>query len=431
MAFDNLTNRLQDTFRNIIGKGKISEANIEEVLSDIRIALLEADVSLPVINTLLNHVKKESLGMKVVRDVDPAQMFVKIVHDKLIEILGEKEAPLLLDHKPGILMMVGLQGSGKTTTLAKLANQLKTKENKQVLLVAADLARPAAVEQLRILGEQIGVDVYSQANATPSQVVKNALKDQYNYDIILIDTAGRLQIDTALMDELVDIRKIAKPHEIILSIDAMAGQDIINVVQGFKETLPLTGLIATKFDGDARGGAILSARYMTQVPVKYVGVGEKIEDLEMFYPDRVASRILGMGDIVSLVEKAQEKMDIEASEKAAERMMRGEFTLEDMLVQIQQLNKMGPLSGLLKMIPGANQMASQINDGDAKDAMRKNEAMIQSMTLEERRNPSLIRSSRKRRIAEGSGMSTTDVNRLLNQYEKMQKQMRMMSRFMR
>lgn len=430
MAFDTLSNRLQDTFRNLSGKGSLSEKNIQDALSEIRVALLEADVSLEVINDLLNHVKEESLGMKVVRDVDPSQMFVKVVNDKLVEILGESAAELTFKVKPGVLMMVGLQGSGKTTTLAKIANVLKTKENKKVLMVAADLARPAAVEQLRILGERIGVDVFSQADTSPVDVVREALKQSGGYDVVLIDTAGRLQIDENLMQQLVDIQAIAKPEEILLSVDAMSGQDVIHVVNGFKNALPLSGLVATKFDGDARGGAILSARSMTQVPVKYVGVGEAIDELEVFYPDRIASRILGMGDIVSLVEKAQDKMDVEASEKAAERMMRGEFTLDDMLVQLQQVSKMGPISGLLKMIPGASQMASQVDDQDAKAGFKKTEAMIQSMTLEERRNPSLIRSSRKRRIAKGSGMTSTDVNRLLSQYEKMKKQMRMFSRLM-
>lgn len=429
MAFDNLTNRLQDTFRNITGKGKLSEKNITDALSEIRISLLEADVSLDVINELLEHTRSEALGMKVTRDVEPSQMFVKIVNDKLIEILGEEKSELDFNQKPGILMMVGLQGSGKTTTIAKIANKLN-KEGKKVLLVAADLARPAAIEQLKILGTQIGVEVFAQENSTPVEVVKNALAHGKDFDLILIDTAGRLQIDDALMQQLVDIQAITKPDEILLSVDAMSGQDVIHVANGFKEKLNITGLVATKFDGDSRGGSILSVRYMTQVPVKFVGVGEGIDELDEFYPDRTASRILGMGDIVSLVEKAQEKMDIEASERSAERMMKGQFTLDDMLIQLQQVSKMGPLSGLMKMMPGANQLAGQIDDADASSTMKKTEAMILSMTPEERNDPKIIRSTRKRRIAEGSGTSTTDVNRLLSQYEKMQKQMKMLSRFM-
>ncbi|CAM3664039.1 signal recognition particle protein [Erysipelothrix urinaevulpis] len=430
MAFDQLTNKLQDTFRNLSGKGKLSEKNIQDALSEIRISLLEADVNLDVIQELLDYVKKESMGMKVPKGVDPAQMFIKVVNDKLVEILGEENAGLNFNNKPGVLMMVGLQGSGKTTSIAKLAKHLKEKENKKVLLVAADLARPAAIEQLHILGEQIGVEVYSQADSTPQNVVKEALNHGKDFDVILIDTAGRLQIDDELMTQLVDIEKITQADEILLSVDAMSGQDIINVAQGFKNKLNLTGLFATKFDGDTRGGAVLSVRSLTQVPVKFVGMGENIEDLELFHPDRIASRILGMGDIVSLVEKAEEKMDLEASEKAAERMMKGQFTLDDMLVQLQQVSKMGPLSGLLKMVPGANQFAGQIDDADASEGIKKTEAMIQSMTKEERNNPDLIRSSRKRRIAKGSGTTTTDVNRLLNQYKKMQKQMRMLSRMM-
>lgn len=430
MAFDTLTDKLQDTFRNLSGQGKLSDKNIQDALDDIRIALLEADVSLDVINTLLESIRKEALGTKVIKDVDPSQMFVKVVNDKLIELLGEEEAPLEFSSKPGILMMVGLQGSGKTTTLGKIARRLKFNDKKKVLLVAADLARPAAVEQLKILGESINVDVFSKENTDPVKVVSEALDKGKDYDVILIDTAGRLQIDENLMQQLVDIKDIAKPEEILLSVDSMSGQDVINVVNGFKEALPLTGLVATKFDGDSRGGAILSAKYMTEVPVKFTGTGENIEDLEIFYPDRVVSRILGMGDIVSLVEKAQEKIDMESAEKAAERMMRGEFSLDDMLTQLQQMNKLGPISGLLKMIPGASGMANQINDADAKAGMKKTEAMIQSMTQEERTDPRVIRSSRKRRIANGAGVSTTDVNRLLSQYDKMKKQMRMMSRMM-
>ncbi|CAM3516688.1 signal recognition particle protein [Erysipelothrix sp. HDW6B] len=430
MAFDNLTNRLQDTFKNLTGKGKLTEKNIADALSEIRISLLEADVSLEVINELLDYTRKEAMGMKVVRDVDPSQMFIKIVNDKLVEILGEEHQGLTFTRKPGVMMMVGLQGSGKTTSIAKIARELKVKEDKKVLLVAADLARPAAIEQLKILGERIGVEVFAKENSTPVEVVTDALSYGKDFDVILIDTAGRLQIDEALMQQLVDIQALAKPEEILLSVDAMSGQDVIHVANGFKSKLNLTGLVATKFDGDSRGGSILSVRYMTKVPVKYVGVGEGIEELEAFHPDRTASRILGMGDIVSLVEKAQEKMDIEASEKSAERMMNGQFTLDDMLIQLQQVSKMGPISGLLKMLPGANQMANQIDDDDASKGMKKTEAMIQSMTKEERNDPTIIRSGRKHRIAKGSGVTTTDVNRLLSQYDKMKKQMRMFSRMM-
>ena len=297
-------------------------------------------------------------------------------------------------------------------------------------MVAADLARPAAVEQLHILGDQIGVDVFSLENTDPVDVVKEALKEGKNYDFLLIYTAGRLQIDEALMGEVKAIQKIAKPDEVLLSVDAMSGQDIINVAEGFYKMLDLTGLMATKFDGDARGGAILSVRSLTNVPVKFVGVGEKIEDLEVFHPDRVASRILGMGDVVSPCSKIKEKMDMEEAEKAAERMMKGQFTLDDMLTQIQQVSKMGPLSGIMKMVPGMNQFAGQMDELGADDQMKKVEAMILSMTPYERANPDKIRSSQKRRIAEGSGTSTTDVNRLLRQYNQMKKQMRMLSRFL-
>ncbi|NLW15157.1 MAG: signal recognition particle protein [Erysipelothrix sp.] len=429
MAFESLSNRLQDTFSKMRGKSNFTEKNIADALEEIKLALLEADVNLEVINELLQHIKAETLGDKVTRGVDPSQMFVKVVNDKLIEILGSETQELVFNNKPGILMMVGLQGSGKTTSIAKIANHLKTKEDKNVLLVAADLERPAAIEQLQILGEQIGVDVFYKENSKPVSVVEEALKVAHAYDVVLIDTAGRLQIDQNLMQQVIDIQTLAKPDEILLSVDAMSGQDVINVAKGFNESLKLTGLVATKFDGDARGGAVLSVRHMTGVPVKFVGVGEGISDLDMFHPDRIASRILGMGDVVSLVEKAQETMDMEAAEKSAERMMRGEFTLEDMLVQLKQVSKMGPLSGLMKMMPGQmGQMASQINDTDASSQLKKTEAIIQSMTVEERRKPEIIRAGRRNRIAKGSGVSTTDVNRLLNQYKKMEKQMRAMSR---
>lgn len=430
MAFDNLTNRLNDTFRKLSGKANLSEKNIQDALSDIRVALLEADVNLDVINDLLVHTKQEVMGMDVTRGVDPSQMFIKVVHDKLVEILGSEEASLSFQRTPGVMMLVGLQGSGKTTSAAKIAQYLKQKQEKTVLLVAADRQRPAAIEQLQILGRNIGVDVFTTDSTDPVEVVRQALNTEKSYDVVLIDTAGRLQIDDALMQQLKDIEKLAKPEEILLSVDAMSGQDVIHVAQGFKESVTLTGLIATKFDGDARGGSVLSVRYVTGVPVKFVGVGEAMDALDVFYPDRIASRILGMGDVVSLVEKAQEKMDLEAAERSAERMMRGEFTLEDMLVQLRQVSKMGPISGLLKMLPGQlGQMANQINDVEANDNLKRVEAIISSMTKAERDDPRIIRSSRKKRIANGSGSTTTEVNRVLSQYEKMQKQMRMFSRF--
>lgn len=431
MAFDNLTNRLNDTFRKLSGKANLTDKNISDALAEIRIALLEADVNLSVINALLDHTKTEVMGMDVTRGVDPSQMFVKVVNDKLVEILGSEEAGLNFTRKPGVMMLVGLQGSGKTTSAAKIARQLKEKEDKKVLLVAADRQRPAAIEQLQILGQQIGVDVFTTDSKDPVEVVKEALKISNNYDVILIDTAGRLQIDNDLMQQLIEIQKLAQPEEILLSVDAMSGQDVIHVAQGFKDAVALTGLVATKFDGDARGGSILSVRYLTGVPVKYVGVGETLEDLDIFYPDRIASRILGMGDVISLVEKAQEKMDMEAAETSAQRMMEGKFTLDDMLIQLKQVSKMGPLSGLLKMMPGQiGQMASQVNDQDAAGNMKRTEAIIQSMTKKERANPNIIRASHKKRIANGSGTTTTEVNRLLSQFEKMQKQMKMLSRFM-
>ena len=431
MAFDSLSERLNGALRNISGKGKLTDKNMEDMLKEIRLALLEADVNYKVVKDFLVRVKEKSLGEEVIKSVDPGQMVVKIVHDEIVELLGSNEAKLnFKDSGISVIMLVGLQGTGKTTSIAKIANIAKNKLNRNAMLIAADVIRPAAIEQLQTLGKAINVEVFSQGVETSAlDTVKNGLAyaKQKGYDTVFIDTAGRLHIDEALMQELKDIEAYAMPDEILLTVDAMTGQDIVTVAKSFNESLNITGLVVTKFDGDSRGGGVLSVKAITNVPIKFVGQGEKIEDMDIFYPDRMADRILGMGDIVSLVEKAQEKMDLEASEKAAKRMMEGQFTLEDMLVQFEQIQKMGPLSGIMKMIPGINQYANMISDEDSEKQMKRTKAIIQSMTPYERSHPETLRSSMKRRIANGSGTTVNDVNKLLNQFDKMKTMMNAMA----
>ncbi|NLC05409.1 MAG: signal recognition particle protein [Erysipelothrix sp.] len=436
MAFENLSNRLSQTLKNIAGKGTLTNENMNDMLKEVRFALIEADVHPQVVNDFIEQIQQEATGQKVISALNPSEMVVKIVNEELINILGQEQVGL--NYQEGQLttmMMVGLQGSGKTTSSAKIARYITEKQDKKVLLVAADMQRLAAVEQLQILGQQVNVEVFSLDSGKPVEVATKALKyaKENEFDVMLVDTAGRLHVDNELMDELVSLEKLLNPNEILLTVDAMVGQDIVNVASSFKEQINLTGLMVTKYDGDARGGGILSVRHVTDVPVKFVGTGEKMDEIELFYPDRVASRILGMGDILTLIEQAQEKMDIEASEKSAERMMSGTFTFDDMLIQLEQVNKLGPLSGILKMLPGGANMMKNMNvsDDQSKAQMKKTKAMIQSMTLEERDNPNMIRASRRSRIAKGSGTSTTDVNRLLKQYEKMKDQMRLLSRMMK
>ncbi len=432
MAFESLSEKLSSTFRNLSGKGKLTEKNMEDVLVDIRKAMLEADVNYKVVSNFLTSVKENMIGQKVIESVNPSEMTVKIVYDELVELLGSQQAEI--EYKPqGItsIMLVGLQGTGKTTSVAKIANVLKKRQSRKPLIIAADVVRPAAIEQLKVLGKEIDVEVFSLGNketATNTVTAGLAYAKEHNFDTVFIDTAGRLSIDEELMNELAIIKDIAKPDEILLTVDAMTGQDIINVAETFDKLLSISGLVVTKLDGDARGGAVLSVKAVTNVPVKFVGTGEKVEDLDIFYPERMADRIMGMGDIVSLVEKAEEKLDVEAAEKSAKRMMEGEFTLDDMLVQFDQINRMGPLGGILKMIPGLNQMAKGLDTDKAEDMMLKNKAIIRSMTAEERENPKIIRTSRMVRIAKGSGVSRRDVANLLKQYDKMKDQMRMMGR---
>lgn len=431
MAFESLSDRLTKAFKNITGKGKLTEKNMNDMLREVRMSLLEADVNYTVVKDFIGRVKEKAMGTEVMTSLNPGQMVVKIVHDEIVDLLGTEDAPVNYKSS-GIttIMMVGLQGTGKTTASAKIANVMKKKQNRKPLLVACDVIRPAAIEQLKTLGESIGVEVFSLGVETKAlETARQALDyaKEHGYDTVLFDTAGRLHIDEELMKELADIKELVKPDDILLTVDAMTGQDIVNVANSFHEQLQVTGLVLTKLDGDSRGGGILSVRAITNVPVKFVGLGEKIEDLDVFHPDRMADRILGMGDILSLVEQAQEKMDLEASSKTANRMMSGQFTLTDMLTQFQQLKKMGSLGGMMKLIPGMGQLAGQIDEAKADNKMKKSEAIILSMTLEERENPSILRASRKNRIAKGSGTTVADVNRLINEYEKMKQVMKQMN----
>ena len=427
MAFDSLSDRLNKTMRNIIGKGKLTDSNMEDMLKEVRLALLEADVNYRVVKDFLNHVREKARGEDVLNSVEPGEMLVKIVHDEIITLLGEEQAELnFKESGMTIIMMVGLQGTGKTTSAAKIARLCKTKYNRKPMLIAADIIRPAAIDQLKTLGASIDTEVFSlgtevKALETVKQGVEYA-KDN-GYDTVLIDTAGRLHIDEELMQELADINAAVSPDEILLTVDAMTGQDIVNVAKSFADQLPLTGLVVTKFDGDSRGGGVLSVKAITGLPVKFVGEGEKIDDMDAFYPDRMADRILGMGDVVSLVEKAQEKMDMEEAERTAQRMMDGVFTMDDMLSQLEQFQKLGPLGGILKMLPGYSQFADMIDENKANDSLKKTKAIIQSMTKAERADPSRMRGSMKKRVAAGSGTTVTEVNRLINQFEKMKKMM--------
>jgi len=425
--FESLGDRLQNVVSKIKGYGKITEENISEITREIRLALLEADVNYQVVKEFINNVKQKALGEEVAKSLKPGEQFVKIVKDELVELLGGEKKDLNINGNPATLMLVGLQGSGKTTTIAKLANHLRKKYKKKPLLVACDVYRPAAIDQLKQLGRELNIEVYDEGQGNPVEISKNAIEyaKSNNYDYVLIDTAGRLHIDTELMDELKNINSNISPNEIILVLDSMTGQDAINVIQGFNEMLPLTGAILTKLDGDTRGGAALSIRHLTNIPIKFIGVSEKMDGLEEFYPDRMATRILGMGDIMTMLEKAESVIDEEVALKTAKKLQKGDFDLEDFLDQFHQIKKLGPLENLIKMIPGAKKMGLndiQINPKDIAHI----EAIIYSMTKEERRNPSILKASRKIRIAKGSGRSVEEVNRLLKQFEEMKKMMKMM-----
>ena len=423
--FESLGDRLQNVLHKIKGYGKITEDNIQEMMREIRLALLEADVNYQVVKEFTNKVKEKALGTEVASTINPGDLFVKIVKDELTELLGKESAELNLNGKPAVLMLVGLQGSGKTTTIAKLANFLRKKHSKKPLLVACDVYRPAAIDQLKQLGKELNMEVYEEGKKDPVSIANNAISYAKNneYDYVLIDTAGRLHIDEELMEELANIKDKVLPQEILLVIDSMMGQDAINVINGFNEKLPLTGVILTKLDGDTRGGVALSVRHLTNVPIKFIGISEKLDGLDFFEPERMAGRILGMGDIVSLVEKATEAIDEKEAEKAAKRMQQGKFDLEDFLSTMKQMKKLGPLENLIKMLPGAKKMGLTDIKIDPKQ-MAHIEAIVLSMTPKERRNPDIIKASRKTRIALGSGRSVQEVNRLLQQFEQMKKMMK-------
>lgn len=432
MAFEALSDRLGSIFKKIRGQATLTEKNMDEMLSEVRTALLEADVNYDVVNDFIKEVKEEAVGQKVLNKVSPGDMVVKIVHDRMTKLLGsgDNDISYRMDGRPTVIMMVGLQGTGKTTSAAKLAALFERKGKKKVLLGALDIYRPAAIDQLINLGLKCSpaVDTYSDRSGTlPPVIAKNAYQKAVDehYDILILDTAGRLEIDEKLMQELKDIQANVHVDEVLLTVDSMIGQNATNVALTFNKEIKATGLIMTKFDGDSRGGSALSIKKLTGIPIKYVGVGEKIEDLQNFYPDRMADRILGMGDIVSLVESIQEKVDEKQAAKTSRRIQQGQFDMNDMLSMMKQLNKMGPLKGLMKMIPGMPKVSDEQMD-EAQKKLKQLEAVINSMTLKERRNPDIIKSSRKIRIAKGSGCSASDVSKYIDSFNQMRSQMKMM-----
>ena len=426
--FEHLSDRLESAIKNIKGYGKITEDNIDPMMREVRLALLEADVNYQVVREFTSKVREKALGEEVKKSLTPGEMFVGIIRDELEELLGGEAAPLNLNGKPAKLMLVGLQGSGKTTTIGKLANLLRKKNSKKPLLVACDVYRPAAIDQLKQIGKELNIEVYEEGKKDPVEISKNAISyaKENGFDYVLIDTAGRLHIDDNLMDELDNIKNSVNPEEILLVIDSMMGQDAINVIKGFNDKLELTGVILTKLDGDTRGGVALSVRHLTNVPIKFVGTSEKLDGIDNFYPDRMASRIIGMGDVLSIVDKANEVIDEKEAEKSIKKMKSGKFDLEDFLGQMKQMKKLGSLESLIKLIPGAKKMGLTNINIDPKD-MAHIEAIILSMTPEERRNPSILKASRKQRIAKGSGRSVEEVNRLLKQFEQSKQMMKQMA----
>ena len=423
--FESLGDRLQNAINKIKGYGKITEDNISEVTREIRLALLEADVNYKVVKEFINNVKEKALGEEVNKSLKPGEAFVKIVKDELVDLLGKEDEPLIVIKPMTILMMAGLQGSGKTTTVGKLALHLRKKLGLKPLMVACDVYRPAAIDQLKQLGKELNIEVYSEGKGNPVEIAKHAVEyaKAKGYNYVLIDTAGRLHIDEELMNELKNIDEAVHPNEILLVVDSMTGQDAVNVINGFNEALPLTGAILTKLDGDTKGGAALSIRHLTNIPIKFIGVSEKMDGLEKFHPERMANRILDMGDLMSMVEKAEGLLDDEEALKTAEKMQKGKFDLEDFLVQLNQIKKLGPLEKILKMHPGAKKMGLNNVNIDPKQ-MAHVEAIILSMTPKERKNPDILKASRKKRIAEGSGRSVEEVNRLLKQFEQMKVMMK-------
>jgi signal recognition particle subunit SRP54 len=429
--FDNLSGKLQNVFRNLRGLGKISESNIADSLRDVRLALLDADVNFKVVKDFIDRVREKSLGIEVVQSVQPGQQIIKIIHDELVVLLGSENAALNLRGTPACLMLVGLHGSGKSTSAGKLARLLQ-RQGRQVLLVAADVYRPAAMDQLATLGEKLGLPVFVKKGETDVlNIAREALAfaAAQNHNTVIFDTAGRLQIDEPLVQELVRLRDLVKPDEILLVLDAATGQEAVNVATHFDQALSITGSILTKLDGDARGGAALSLRAVTHKPIKFAGVGEKLEDFDPFHPERMASRILGMGDVVSLVERAVEAVDEEDARRLEERMRKGQFTLEDFLQQLRQMKKLGPLEQLVGLLPGGAQALQGADMGKSEKEFRHMEAMICAMTLKERQTPAILNASRRKRIAAGSGVSVAELNTLLNRFYQMQQMMKKMGKF--
>ncbi len=424
--FENLQDRLQGVFDQLTRRGRLSEADVDKALREVRLALLEADVNFKVVKDFVSRVRERAVGVEVSKNITPGQQVIKIVHEELLTTLGQSAKLNLGGASPHIIMLVGLQGSGKTTTAAKLALHLR-KSSHRPLMVAADTRRPAAIEQLKVLGRQLDIPVYSDDVSVPPPIIcADAIKTATSgaHNVVILDTAGRLQIDEALMEELSQIKAKANPKEILLVADAMTGQEAVRVAEGFHKQVDLTGLILTKIDGDARGGAAISIRSVTGVPIKFLGTGEKASELEVFHPDRLASRILGMGDVLSLIERAEEALDEDVAERGAQKLMEGSFNLEDFLEQLQQVKKLGPLNKVLDMIPGMGQLTEAISQEDMENQLKRTQAIISSMTTKERRNPKVLNGSRKKRVAKGSGTTVQEVNQLLSQFRQMQKMMK-------
>lgn len=426
--FEGLSERLQKVVSGIKSKGVINEDNISDIVREIRLCLLEADVNVKIVREFIDSVKEKALGEEVRKSIKPGDMFVKILKDELVSLLGGDQAPLELNHKPTIVMVVGLQGGGKTTTIGKIGNMVRKKHNKKPLFIACDVYRPAAIDQLKSIGKQLNIEVYEEGKGNPVEISKRGIEYAKNngYDYILIDTAGRLQIDEKLMDELASIEREVKPHEELLVIDAMMGQDAINVITGFNDKLKLSGCVLTKMDGDTKGGVALSLRHLTNIPIKLIGDSEKLDGLSEFYPDRIANRILGDGDLLSIIEKTESELDQDEMMSAAKKMQKGKFDLEDFLKTSKQIKKLGPLENLIKLIPGASKMGLNNVNIDPK-VMARTEAIILSMTPYERRNPDQIKANRKIRIAKGCGQRVEDVNILLKQFDQMKQMMKQMN----
>ncbi|KMK77184.1 signal recognition particle protein [Alkalihalobacillus pseudalcaliphilus] len=431
MAFEGLAERLQGTLTKIRGKGKVSEQDIKEMMREVRLALLEADVNFKVVKQFIASVKDKALGQEVMKSLTPGQQVIKVVNEELTALMGGEQSKIAVNNKPPtVVMMVGLQGAGKTTTTAKLANHLRKKHNRQPMLVAADIYRPAAIKQLETLGKQLNMPVFSLGDqVSPVEIAKQAIAKakEDHHDYVIIDTAGRLHIDEKLMDELQQVKEVAKPDEILLVVDAMTGQDAVNVAESFNEQLDVTGVVLTKLDGDTRGGAAISVKAVTQTPIKFAGMGEKIDQLEPFHPERMASRILGMGDVLTLIEKAQSSVDEEKARELEKKMKNMDITFDDFLDQLDQVRNMGPLDEILNMMPGMNKMKGMKDLKVDDKQIGHVEAIVRSMTPQEKQDPSIMNASRKRRIAKGSGTSVQEVNRLLKQFEEMKKMMKQMS----